>query len=66
MLPELVGEHGGVEPVERELAPVDHFHQRVEHLDLLPHLVAEAEVVRALHQAERPDGRCRRGLLMPS
>src|SRR5687768_11715399 len=55
MLAELVAEDGGVEPVERELAAADHFHQRVEHLRLVAQLVAEAEPLLALDQVQRPD-----------
>src|SRR5437764_944879 len=61
MLAELVGEDGGVEPVERELAAVDHVDQRVQHLALLPHFVAEAEVLAALDQADRLGRRDRTG-----
>src|SRR5437868_3231353 len=55
MLAELVGEHGGVEPVEAQVAAIDHFHQRVQHLCLVPYLVAEAEVLLTFHETERPD-----------
>src|SRR5688500_10291949 len=53
MLPELVAEDGGVEPVEREVAPVDQLDQRVEHLGLVADLVAKAEVLLALDQTDR-------------
>src|SRR5262245_55992157 len=52
MLPELMGDDRGVEPVECQLAAVDHIHQRVEHLRLLPHLIAEAEMLLALNQTQ--------------
>src|SRR6266513_1021929 len=55
MLAELVGEDGGVEPVEAQLAPVHHVHQRVQHLRLLARLVAETEVLAALDEAQRLD-----------
>src|SRR6478672_2870514 len=60
MLTELVGEHGGVEPVERQLPPVDHFDQAFEHLALVADLVAEAKLLVTLDQAEGPH-HCRLG-----
>src|SRR5438132_9388835 len=58
MLPELMGEDGGVEPVKGQLAPLDHFDQRFEHFGLLPHLVAEAELLGALDEVERLHAHC--------
>src|SRR6185437_11134273 len=55
MLAELVGEDGGVEPIEREIAPIHHFHQRFQHLRLVTHLVTKTKVVAALHEAQRLD-----------
>jgi hypothetical protein len=52
MLAKLMGEDGGIKPVEGEVAPVDHFHQRIKHLRLVSHLIAEAEVLAALHETE--------------
>ena len=52
MLAELVRHHGGVKPVEAELAPIDHVHQRIEHLSLVADLIAKAEVLFALNKAE--------------
>src|SRR5437867_253510 len=53
MLAELVGQDGRVEPVESELTAVDQFDQRVQYFRLLAHLVAEAEVLPALDEAQR-------------
>src|SRR5690349_2192033 len=55
LLAELVGQHRRVEPVERKVPPVHGFHQRLEHLRLLPLLVPEAKVLATLHQAQRLD-----------
>src|SRR5947209_4654366 len=57
MLTELVREDGGVEPVERHVAAIDHFDQRIEHRGLLAGLVAKAEVFFALDEAQRFDAR---------
>lgn len=52
MLPELMREDGGVKPVERQVATIDHVDQRIEHPGLLPDLVPKAEVLLSFDQTE--------------
>src|SRR5712691_1872313 len=61
MLAELVAEHGGVEPVERQLPPIHQFDEAFEHLGFLANLVSEAELLVAFDKAERLH---RRGALL--
>jgi len=42
---ELMGEHGGVKPVEGKIAPMDHFYERIEDFGLLSELVAKTKLV---------------------
>ena len=48
MLTKLMREHGGIKPVEAGIAPIDQFHQCIQHLCLAPDFVSEAEVLIAL------------------
>src|SRR5207249_2753728 len=52
MLAELMRKNGGVEPIERELAPIDHIDERFKDFALLSHFVAEAELLLALDQVQ--------------
>src|SRR5436305_10829331 len=61
MLAELVAEHGGVEPVERQLPPIHQFDEAFQHFGFLANLVAEAELLVAFHKAQRLH---RRGALL--
>ncbi len=45
--------HRSVKPVERHIAPIDHFDQRIEHLGLLTDLVAKAEMILAFDETQR-------------
>jgi len=51
MLPELVAQDGGVEPVEGEIPAVNHVHQRIQDLGFLSDFVSEAEVIFAFDKA---------------
>jgi hypothetical protein len=52
MLAKLMREDGGVKPIEGKLAPMDHIHQRIEHLGFLSDFISKAEVVTTLNQAQ--------------
>src|SRR3954471_5712567 len=62
MLTKLVREDGGIKPVEAGVAPIDQFHQRIEHLCLTPDLVSKAEVLVAFDEAECLGALCLRAL----
>src|SRR5258708_39250803 len=53
MLTKLMAQHGGVEPVEGQLAPIDHFDQAFQYFGFLTDLVAKAELLIALDEAQR-------------
>src|SRR5690349_2704378 len=53
MLTKLVRKHSSVEPVEREIAAVDHFDEGIQDFGLLPDLVAEAEMLAPFDEAQR-------------
>ena len=52
MLAKLMGQNGGVEPVEGNVAPIDQFHEGIQNTRLLPGLVTKAEMMPAFYEAE--------------
>ena len=52
MLTKLMGEDGGVKPVEAEFAAMDHVDQRAEDAGFLARFVAETEMMAAFDQTD--------------
>ena len=52
MLAELMGHDGGIEPVEPDVSSLHEIYQRIEHLGLLPRLVAKAEMLASFDQGK--------------
>jgi len=52
MLTELMGEDRGIKPIEAKVAPIDHIHQRIQHVVFLSDFVSEAEMVLPFHETQ--------------
>src|SRR5256885_8955620 len=64
MLAKLMAQHRGVEPIKRQLAPIDHFDQAFQHFGFLAHLVTKTKLLIPLHEAQRLGRRLRLGGLL--
>src|ERR1700730_13690880 len=53
MLTKLVGQHRSVEPVEGQVASIDHVHERIQQLGFLARLLPEAVLMTTLNETQR-------------